>query len=62
MTIPRPILVLVIAQALYLSSAAVAFTFSGLVGAQLASDPALSTLPVALITVVTAITTVPASL
>lgn len=51
-----------VAQALYLASAAIAFTFSGLVGARLAPDASLATLPVALMTVATMLVTVPASL
>lgn len=58
----RPVLILGVAQALYLSAVSVIFTFSGLVGATLAPTPSLATLPVALITVVTAVTTIPASL
>ena len=58
----RPVLILGVAQALYLSAVSVIFTFSGLVGAALAPSPSLATLPVALITVVTALTTIPASL
>jgi len=58
----RPVLILSVAQALYLSAVSVIFTFSGLVGAQLAPTPSLATLPVALITVVTAVTTIPASI
>jgi MFS family permease len=51
-----------VAQALYLASAAIAFTFSGIVGARLAPDASLATLPVALMTVATMLTTIPASL
>lgn len=58
----RPVLILSAAQALYLSSISVIFTFSGLVGASLAPVPGLATLAVALTTVVTAATTIPASL
>ena len=42
------ILRLAFAQALYLAGAAIAFTFSGLVGQSLAPDPALATLPMAI--------------
>jgi MFS family permease len=58
----RAVIVLAVAQALYLSAAAVVFTFSGLAGYALAEDKALATLPVALMTVATAVATVPASL
>lgn len=58
----RPVLILSIAQALYLSSLSVIFTFSGLVGASLASSPGLATLPLALSTVLTALATIPLSM
>lgn len=58
----RPVLVLSVAQALYLSTLSVIFTFSGLVGATLAPTPSLATLPLALSTVVTAVTTIPVSI
>lgn len=58
----RAVAVLAVAQALYLSAAAVVFTFSGLAGYMLAADKALATLPVALMTVATALSTIPASL
>ena len=58
----RQTLLLAAAQALYLSSVAVVFTFSGLAGAELAPTPGLATLPLALITVVTAAATIPTSL
>lgn len=58
----RPVLILSIAQALYLSALSVIFTFSGLVGAALAPVASLATLPLALSTVVTAATTIPASM
>lgn len=50
------------AQALYLASAAIAFAFSGLVGAKLAPASSLATMPIALMTVATMLTTLPASL
>lgn len=53
---------LAIAQALYLASAAIGFTFSGLVGARLAPEASLATLPIALMTVATMLFTLPASL
>lgn len=55
-------LLLAAAQALYLSSVSVVFTFSGLAGADLAPTPELATLPLALITVVTAACAIPTSL
>jgi len=58
----RPVLILSVAQALYLSTLSVIFTFSGLVGATLAPIPSLATLPLALSTLVTAATTIPASI
>lgn len=61
-TVRSTLLRLAAAQALYLSGAAIAFAFSGLVGARLAPDPLLATLPVALMTVATMLTTLPASL
>lgn len=58
----RPVLTLSIAQALYLSTVSVIFTFSGLVGASLAPAPELATLPLALSTVITALATIPMSM
>ncbi|MBL8265419.1 MAG: hypothetical protein JNL55_03530, partial [Steroidobacter sp.] len=46
----------------YLAGAVIAFTFSGLVGQSLAPDPALATVPMALMTAATMATTIPASL
>src|SRR3546814_6038173 len=57
-----PVLILSVAQALYLSTLLVIFTFSGLVGVALAPMASLATLPLALSTVVTAATTIPASI
>src|SRR3546814_15424420 len=57
-----PVLILSVAQALYLSTLSVIFTFSGLVGVALAPMASLATLPLALSTVVTAATTIPASI
>jgi len=54
--------ILALSQALFLSAAAVTFTFSALAGYALAEDKAVSTLPLALMTVATALTTIPASL
>lgn len=58
----RQMLLLAAVQALYLSSVSVVFTFSGLAGAELAPTPGLATLPLALITVVTAAAAIPTSL
>ncbi|MGQ9426576.1 MFS transporter [Gilvimarinus sp. F26214L] len=54
--------ILTLAQGLYLITSVTAMTLSAVVGRQLASDPALATLPVALMMVGTLIATLPASL
>jgi predicted MFS family arabinose efflux permease len=56
------VLVLAVCQALYLSASSIQAALSGLVGAMLAPDKSLATLPFSLITAVTAATTIPASL
>lgn len=56
------VLRLAVAQVLYLGGTAIAFAFSGIIGGRLAPDPSLSTLPAALMTVATMLTTIPASL
>jgi len=58
----RLVLRMALAQALYLSAASVFFAFSALAGRDIAPEPALATLPLALATVTTALTTAPASL
>lgn len=58
----RTAMLLAACQALYLSCAAIGLTLTGIVGAMLAPDRALATLPFALVTVATALTTIPASL
>src|SRR3546814_19691556 len=57
-----PVLILSVAQALYLSTLLVIFTSSGLVGVAPAPMASLATLPLALSTVITAATTIPASI
>ncbi|HEX7970200.1 MAG TPA: MFS transporter [Stellaceae bacterium] len=57
----RNVLILAICQALYLSASSIQVALSGLVGAMLAPDRLLATLPFSLITVMTASTTIPAS-
>lgn len=57
----RNVLVLAVCQALYLSASSIQVALSGLVGAMLAPDKLLATLPFSLITVMTASTTIPAS-
>src|SRR5258708_23511183 len=55
------VLILALCQALYLSASSIQVALSGLVGAMLAPDKLLATLPFSLITVMTASTTIPAS-
>jgi MFS family permease len=55
------VLILSLCQALYLSASSIQVALSGLVGAMLAPDRLLATLPFSLITVLTATTTIPAS-
>jgi MFS family permease len=55
------VLILSLCQALYLSASSIQVALSGLVGAMLAPDRLLATLPFSLITVMTASTTIPAS-
>ncbi len=57
----RNVLILALCQALYLSASSIQVALSGLVGATLAPDRLLATLPFSLITVMTASTTIPAS-
>lgn len=57
----RNVFLLALCQALYLSASSIQAALSGLVGATLAPDIALATLPFSLITVATASTTIPAS-
>ena len=57
----RNVLILAMCQALYLSASSIQVALSGLVGAMLAPDRLLATLPFSLITVMTASTTIPAS-
>src|SRR5260370_22879862 len=55
------VVILALCQALYLSASLIQVALSGLVGAMLAPDKLLATLPFSLITVMTASTTIPAS-
>jgi MFS family permease len=55
------VVILSLCQALYLSASSIQVALSGLVGAMLAPDKLLATLPFSLITVMTASTTIPAS-
>ncbi len=57
----RNVLILALCQGLYLSAASIQAALSGLVGASLAPEKLLATLPYSLITLMTASTTIPAS-
>ncbi|MFD1380949.1 MFS transporter [Fodinicurvata halophila] len=57
----RNVLLLAICQAIYLSCAIVGLTMTGLAGSEMAPSPALSTVPFTLLTVGTALSTIPAS-
>lgn len=57
----RNVLLLVLAQAFFLSSSMTMVAFAGLVGKMLSPDPKLATLPIALVIVATAIVTGPMS-
>jgi MFS family permease len=58
----RTVLLLATAQALFQTGTVLMITLAGLVGLQLAPDQGLATLPIALMMVATALTTIPASL
>lgn len=58
----RNVLLLVTAQALFQTAGVMVMTLAGLVGLELAPDKGLATLPIALMMVATAATTIPASL
>ncbi|MFM7425185.1 MAG: MFS transporter [Elainella sp.] len=58
----RNVALLVLCQALAMTSLTMLFTVAALIGARLAADPALATLPVALLQVAVMLTTIPASL
>ena len=58
----RTVARLVICQALAMTSITMLFTVAALIGAELSTDPALATLPVALLQVAVMLTTIPASL
>jgi MFS family permease len=57
----RNVLILALCQGLYISASSTQAALSGLVGASLAPDKLLATLPFSLITLMTASTTIPAS-
>lgn len=57
----RNVLILALCQGLYLSASSIQAALSGLVGASLAPQALLATLPYSLITLMTASTTIPAS-
>jgi MFS family permease len=59
---PKNVALLVICQALAMTSITMLFTVAALIGARLASDPSLATLPVALLQVAVMFTTIPAAL
>ncbi|WIT09739.1 MFS transporter [Paucibacter sediminis] len=58
----RRVALLVLCQALFVCASAIGLTLTGLVGSMLAPSRALATLPYALVTVATALSTVPVSL
>lgn len=58
----RNIAILVISQTLFMIASITVMTLSGMVGQQLASDPQLATLPIAIMMIGTLISTLPASL
>ncbi|WP_157954365.1 MFS transporter [Saccharospirillum mangrovi] len=60
--IPRNLWVLIATQAFSMSAVPMVVLIGGLVGAQLAPDPQLATLPVAVLILATALSTLPASL
>jgi MFS family permease len=62
MSVWRNVLLLAACQGLYLSASSIQVALSGIVGAMLAPDKLLATLPFSLITAMTAATTIPASL
>lgn len=59
---PRNVVVLFIAQVIFLTGTVTLVTLGGIVGSQIAPDPALATLPLSLMVVGTAAGTVPAAL
>ncbi len=61
-TMPATVYILAICQALMMSSTVLMLTASTLVGADLAHDPSLATLPIALQLLATMLTTIPASM
>jgi len=58
----RNVALLVFSQMLFMIASITVMTLSGVVGAQLSPDPALATLPIALMMLGTVVSTLPASL
>jgi len=58
----RNVAVLALCQALFITGQSMMFILAGLVGASLADEKALATLPISMIIIATALTTIPASL
>lgn len=58
----RNVILLAIAQALTASSSVITVLIGGIVGTEMAPDPALGTLPISILVIGTALTTVPAAL
>ena len=58
----RTVLLLAAAQALFQTTSVLVVTLSGIVGRSLAPDPALATLPIAMMVVGAAVMLIPASL
>ncbi len=58
----RNVTVLALCQALFITGQSMMFILAGLVGASLAEEKALATLPISVIIIATALTTIPASL
>ncbi|MBT5309155.1 MAG: MFS transporter, partial [Rhodospirillaceae bacterium] len=58
----RNVIVLAVAQAFYVTSQSMLIILSGLVGAELAANKALATLPISTIVIASTLVTIPASL
>ncbi|MCB1685003.1 MAG: MFS transporter [Pseudomonadales bacterium] len=58
----RNILILCLAQMIFVSGSILMVTLGGIIGSQLASNPALATLPLSLVVIGTALNTIPATL
>jgi MFS family permease len=61
-SVKKNVALLALCQALSMTSITVLFTVAALIGKNLASDPAMATLPIALLQVSVMLTTIPASL